>query len=65
MAKHRFGDVKDHCTMAKTYKTEMNPREIILVKLDQGLTEKPESGSALGFEPSLTGRAEFRLWAGE
>lgn len=49
--------------MAETYKTEMSPREIILVSLDQGFTEKPESGSALGFEPPMTGRAEFRLWA--
>lgn len=65
LAKHRSGDVKDHCTMAKTYKTETSSREIILVSLDQGFTEKPESGLALGFEPPLTSRAEFRLWAKE
>lgn len=41
MAKHRSGDVKDHCTMAKTYKTEISPREIILVSLGQGFAEKP------------------------
>lgn len=27
--------------MAKTYKTETSPREIILVSLDQEFTEKP------------------------
>lgn len=51
--------------MAKTNKTGMSPGEIILVSLDLGLTEKPEPGSALGFEPVKTGRAEFRRWARE
>lgn len=46
--------------MAKPNKTGMRPGEIILVSLYLGLTEKPEPGSALGFEPAKMGRAEIQ-----
>lgn len=51
--------------MAKTDKTWMSPGEIIFESLDLRLTGKPEPGSALGFEPVKSDRAEFGCWARE
>jgi len=65
LAKRRSGVVTAHCMMTKINKTGMSPGEIVLIGLDLGLTEKPEPGFALGFEPVKAGRAEFRCWARE